>query len=78
MEAPPSKTYTLLTSVHNDIDNADNADDADDTNDYNRVMVFSNMNTILLTCILTNAPTHTQTSKLEDYNKCRLWMSLQK
>ena len=31
-EAPPSKTYTLLTSVHND------ADDADATNDYNRVI----------------------------------------
>ena len=31
-EAPPSKTYTLLTSVHND------ADTTDDANDYNRVI----------------------------------------
>ena len=31
-EAPLSKTYTLLTSVHN------NADDADNTHDYNRVI----------------------------------------
>ena len=30
-EAPPSKTYTLLTSVHND------ADDANDANNYTRV-----------------------------------------
>ena len=28
-EAPPFKTYTLLTAVHND---------ADDANDYNRVI----------------------------------------
>ena len=34
MEAPPSKTYTLLTSVYNDIDNAGNAD-------YNRVIGIS-------------------------------------
>ena len=30
-----SKAYTLLTSVHND---ADNAEDADDVDDYNRVI----------------------------------------
>ena len=30
-----SKTYTLLTSVHND---ADNAEDLDNTDDYNRVI----------------------------------------
>ena len=35
MEAPPSKTYTLLTFVHNDVDDTDNADDA---NNYNRVI----------------------------------------
>ena len=29
------KTYTLLTSVHNDTDKADTTDDADD---YNRVI----------------------------------------
>ena len=34
-EAPPSKTYTLLTSVNNDANNIDHADDADD---YNRVI----------------------------------------
>ena len=34
-EAPPSKTYTLLTSVHND---ADDTDATDDAIDYNRVI----------------------------------------
>ena len=33
-----SKTYTLLTSVNNDLDNAD---DADNTDDYNRVIGIS-------------------------------------
>ena len=38
------KTYTLLTSIHNNTDDADTADDADttddtdDANDYNRVI----------------------------------------
>ena len=34
-EAPPSKTYTLLTSVHND---ADDANDVDNADNYNRVV----------------------------------------
>ena len=33
-----SKTYTLLTSVYNNVDNADDADNADD---YNRVIGIS-------------------------------------
>ena len=43
-EGPPSKTYTFLTSVHNDAEDADAtdktdvADDTDDANDYNRVI----------------------------------------
>ena len=38
MEALSSRTYTLLISVHNDVDDADNADDADN---YNRVIGVS-------------------------------------
>ena len=37
-EAPPSKTYTLLTSVHNDTDDANDADDVDYTDEYHRVI----------------------------------------
>ena len=37
-----SKTYTLLKSVHNDLDNADDADNADD---YNRVIGISKCET---------------------------------
>ena len=33
-KAPPSKTYTLLTSVYND---------ADDANDYNRVISIAQL-----------------------------------
>ena len=40
MEAPPSKTDTLLTFVHSDVD-TDNADDPDYANDYNRVIGIS-------------------------------------
>ena len=39
-----SKTYTLLTSVHNDLDDADDADDTDDADDahnYNKVIGIS-------------------------------------
>ena len=36
-----SKTYTLLKSVHNDLDHADDADNADDTDNYNRVIGIS-------------------------------------
>ena len=53
-EAPPSKTYTLLTSVYNDVNDADNADD------YNRVIGISK-------CEQNFA--NTQTSKLGNYNK---------
>ena len=41
MEAPPTKTYTLLTSVYNDVDNADDVDSTYDGNDYNRVTGIS-------------------------------------
>ena len=34
-EAPPSRTYTLLTSV---INNADDADETDEAGEYNRVI----------------------------------------
>ena len=37
-EAHPSKTYTLLTSVHNDADTADATDNTDDVDNYNRVI----------------------------------------
>ena len=37
-EAPPSKTYTLLTSIHN------NTDDANDADDYNRVIGIEQLN----------------------------------
>ena len=32
------KTYTLLTSVHNDADDTDNADTTDNADDYSRVV----------------------------------------
>ena len=32
------KTYTLLTSVHNNSDDADATDDADNSDNYNRVI----------------------------------------
>ena len=41
MEACPSKTYTLLTSVYNDVDDTDDADNTDDANNYNRVIGIS-------------------------------------
>ena len=71
MEAPPSKTYTLLTSVHNDVDDADNADNIDD---YNRVIAISKCEQNFANTH-PNLHTHPQTSKLGDYNKLSLWLS---
>ena len=44
-EAPPSKTYTLLTSVHNDAGKTDASDDANNTDDYNRVIGIAHLKT---------------------------------
>ena len=66
------KTYTLLKSVHNDLDNADNADDTDD---YNRVIGISKCeqkipNTYPNKCTLT------KTSQLDDYSMLSHRLSL--
>ena len=42
-EAPPSKTYTLLTSVHNNTDDSDDTDDAYNAKQYNRVISIAQL-----------------------------------
>ena len=67
-----SKTCTLLTSVHNALDEADNAYNADK---YNRVIGISKCEQKIAKTH-PNKRTHTQTSELDDYNKLSPWMSL--
>ena len=65
------QNYTLLTSVHNDLDDADDAGNADD---YNRVIGISKCEEKIANThpnISNHRPTHphTQTSELADNNK---------
>ena len=72
-----SKTYTLLTSVHNDLDSADDAED------YNRVTGISKREQKIAKTHPTkcthppiNPPIHTKTSELGNYNKLSQRLSL--
>ena len=76
MEAPPSKTYILLTSVHNDIDDAENtdADEADNADNYNRVIGISKCEQKFA-----NTQTHPDTDGhpyMSDFNKLSTVLSL--
>ena len=48
------KTYTLLTSVHNDADATDNVDTTDNANNYNRVIGIAVLKA--LSCANNNKP----------------------
>ena len=61
-----SKTYTLLTSIHKDLDDADH---------YSRVIGISKCEQKIANTH-PNKHMHTQTSELGDYHKLSLWLSL--
>ena len=61
-----SKTYTLVTSVHNNLDNADDAGNADN---YNRVIGISKCEQEIANTLAnkhTNPPTHEHTHSHTD------------
>ena len=61
-EAPPSKTYTLLTYVHNDADDANDADNTDNTNAYYRMIGISKCEQNCANTQNHHPPTYRQTS----------------
>ena len=75
MEAPPSKTYTLLTSIYNDVDDAAYGENA---NDYNRVIGISKCEQNFANA-QTHPHTYIQTDRhpcMGDFNKLSAMLSL--